>query len=149
MNLLQYRLLNGWPLFFLIAAVTFAAMVTGYLLIGVLLALHNGYYRSKFHNNTDLLLRMASYVFIFALTITSFFPVRRKMRPEHWRWLHLIGIWYFWVAIWASYAPMAMSSDAKTIDVVYTVIGLVVLVLRIAAYLRARTHNLPEANQLL
>ena len=41
---------------------------------------------------------------------------------------------------------MAMSSDAKTIDVVYTVIGLVVLVLRIAAYLRARSHNLPEAN---
>ena len=34
-NLLQYRLLNGWPLFFLIAAVTFAAMVTAYLLIGV------------------------------------------------------------------------------------------------------------------
>ena len=215
MNLLQYRLLNGWPLFFLIAAVTFAAMVTAYLLIGVdtpepavnmirlsvqlaspwvflafvatpmtqlfpgnlskwllrnrrylglsfaagfgwqavfigvLLALHNAYYWQELHNDIDLLLRMASYVFIFALTITSFFPVRRKMRPEHWRWLHLIGIWYFWAAIWASYAPMAMSSDAKTIDVVYTVIGLVVLVLRIAAYLRARTHNLPEANQLL
>ncbi len=213
-NLLQYRLLNGWPLFFLIAGVTFAAMVTAFLLIGadspeaaislirlsvqfaspwvflafvarpmtqlfpgnlskwllrnrrylglsfaagfgwqavfigVLLTLHNAYYWEELHNDVDLLLRMASYVFLFALTITSFFPVRRKMRPEHWRWLHLIGIWYFWAAIWASYAPMAMSSDAKTIDVVYTVIGLVALVLRIAAYLKQSTHNLSEANGL-
>ncbi len=117
--------------------------------IGVLLALHSAYYWEELHNDIDLLLRMASYIFLFALTITSVIPVRRKMRPEHWRWLHLIGIWYFWAAIWASYAPMAMSSDAKTIDVVYTVIGLVVLVLRIAANLRARTHNLSEANELL
>lgn len=215
MSLLRHRLLNGWPFFWMIAGMTFAAMVTGQLLIGVatpeaavsmirlsvqlaspwvflafvatpinqlfpgnlskwllrnrrylglsfaagfgwqavfigvLLALHNAYYWEELHNDIDLLLRMASYVFLFALTITSFFPVRRKMRPEHWRWLHLIGIWYFWAAIWASYAPMAVSSDAKTIDVVYTVIGLVVLVLRIAAYLRKRTHNLTEENALL
>jgi len=214
-SLLRHRLLNGWPFFWMIAGMTFAAMVTGQLLIGVatpeaavsmirlsvqlaspwvflafvatpinqlfpgnlskwllrnrrylglsfaagfgwqavfigvLLALHNAYYWEELHNDIDLLLRMASYVFLFALTITSFFPVRRKMRPEHWRWLHLIGIWYFWAAIWASYAPMAVSSDAKTIDVVYTVIGLVVLVLRIAAYLRKRTHNLTEENALL
>ncbi|MCX2975612.1 hypothetical protein EYC87_18685 [Halieaceae bacterium IMCC8485] len=214
MNLLQYRLLNGWPLFFLIAAVTFAAMVTAYLLIGVdtpepavniirlsvqlaspwvflafvarpmtqlfpgnlskwllrnrryfglsfaagfgwqavfigvLLALHNAYYWKEMHNDIDLLLRMASYVFLVALTITSFYPVRRKMRPEHWRWMHLVGIWYFWAAIWTSYAPMAMSSNAKTIDVVYTVVGLAALFLRVAAYLRARSHNLSEANAL-
>ena len=213
-NLLQYRLLNGWPLFFLIAAVTFAAMVTAYLLIGVdtpepavniirlsvqlaspwvflafvarpmtqlfpgnlskwllrnrryfglsfaagfgwqavfigvLLALHNAYYWKEMHNDIDLLLRMASYVFLVALTITSFYPVRRKMRPEHWRWLHLVGIWYFWAAIWASYAPMALSSNAKTMDVVYTVVGLVALFLRVAAYLRTRSHNLSEANAL-
>jgi methionine sulfoxide reductase heme-binding subunit len=214
-NLLQHRLLNGWPFFWMIAGLTFAAMVIGYLLIGVatpeaavnmirlsvqfaspwvflafvatpmtqlfpgnvskwllrnrrylglsfaagfgwqaifigvLLAQHNAYYWEALHNDLDLLLRMASYVFLFALTVTSFFPVRRRMRPMHWRWLHLAGIWYFWAAIWASYAPMAMSSDAKTIDVVYTIIGLVVLVLRIAAYLRARTHNLSEANEVL
>ena len=213
-NLLQYRLLNGWPLFFLIAAVTFAAMVTAYLLIGVdtpepavniirlsvqlaspwvflafvarpmtqlfpgnlskwllrnrryfglsfaagfgwqavfigvLLALHNAYYWKEMHNDIDLLLRMASYVFLVALTITSFYPVRRKMRPEHWRWLHLVGIWYFWAAIWASYAPMALSSNAKTMDVVYTVVGLVALFLRVAAYLRTRSHNLSEATEL-
>jgi sulfoxide reductase heme-binding subunit YedZ len=215
MSLLQYRAFNGWPLFWMIAVLTCAAMMLGLALIGVstpeaavnmirlsvqlaspwvflafvatpmtqlfpgnfskwllrnrrymglsfaagfgwqavfiavLLTLHNVYYWEELHNATDLYLRMASYVFLFALTITSFFPVRRRMRPKHWRWLHLAGIWYFWAAIWASYAPMALSSDAKTIDVVYTVIGLIVLILRIAAYLTTRTHNLSEANELL
>jgi sulfoxide reductase heme-binding subunit YedZ len=115
--------------------------------IGVLLALHNAYYWEELHNATDLFLRMASYAFLFALTITSFFPVRRRMRPKHWRWLHLVGVWYFWAAIWASYAPMALSSDAKPIDFVYTFIGLVVLILRVAAYLKTRTNNLSEASK--
>ena len=203
-NLLQYRLLNGWPLFFLIAAVTFAAMVTAYLLIGVdtpepavniirlsvqlaspwvflafvarpmtqlfpgnlskwllrnrryfglsfaagfgwqavfigvLLALHNAYYWKEMHNDIDLLLRMASYVFLVALTITSFYPVRRKMRPEHWRWLHLVGIWYFWAAIWVSYTEQALSQNAKTIDVVFAVLGLLALILRLAANIKSR-----------
>ncbi len=35
MSLLQHGLLNGWPLFWMIAGLTFAAIVTGYLLIGV------------------------------------------------------------------------------------------------------------------
>jgi sulfoxide reductase heme-binding subunit YedZ len=212
-SLLQHKLLNGWPFFWLIAGLTLAAMFAGYVLIGVstpeaavtmirlsvqlaspwvflafvatpmmqlfpgnlskwllrnrrylglsfaagfgwqavfivvLLALHNAYYWQVLHNDIDLFLRMASYVFLFALTITSFFPVRRKMRPENWRWLHLAGIWYFWAAIWASYAPMALSSDAKSIDVVYTVIGLVAVLLRIAAYQRTRFHNLAEVNE--
>ena len=214
MSLLEHRLLNGWPFFWMIAGLTFAAIAIAYLqigvatseaainlirlsvqlaspwvflafvatpmtqlipgnvskwlvrnrrylglsfaagfgwqavFIGVLLALHNAYYWEGLHNDLDLLLRMASYVFLFALTITSFFPVRRRMRPMYWRWLHLAGIWYFWAAIWASYAPMALSSDAKTIDVVYTVIGLVALALRITAYLRTRIHSLSGVNEL-
>jgi sulfoxide reductase heme-binding subunit YedZ len=204
MSLLQHRVLNGWPFFWLVAVLTLAAMCAGYavigvstpeaavnmirlsvqlaspwvylafvatpmtqlfpgnlskwllrnrrylglsfaagfgwqaVFIGVLLALHNAYYWEVLHNDIDLFLRMVSYVFLLAMTVTSFFPVRRRMRPEHWRWLHLVGIWYFWAAIWASYAPMALSSDAKTIDVVYTVFGLIVLILRIAAYLSSR-----------
>jgi sulfoxide reductase heme-binding subunit YedZ len=214
-SLLQHRVLNGWPLFWLIAVLTFAAMMMGLALIGVstpeaavsmirlsvqlaspwvflafvttpmtqlfpgslskwlarnrryfglsfsagfgwqavfiavLLTLHNAYYWEELHNATDLFLRIVSYVFLFALTITSFFPVRRRMRPQHWRRLHLVGVWYFWAAIWASYAPMALSSDAKAIDVVYTVLGLLVLILRVVAYQKKRVGNLSEANELL
>jgi sulfoxide reductase heme-binding subunit YedZ len=201
---LQYKVLNGWPLFWLIAVLTFAAMMAGLALIGVstpeaavnmirlsvqlaspwvflafvttpltqlfpgnlskwlarnrrymglsfaagfgwqavfiavLLTLHNAYYWEELHDSTDLFLRMVSYVFLFALTITSFFPVRCRMRPQHWRWLHLGGIWYFWAAIWVSYAEQALSSNAKTIWIVYAVLGLLAFLLRIAAFVKAR-----------
>ncbi|MCX2975705.1 hypothetical protein EYC87_19215 [Halieaceae bacterium IMCC8485] len=196
--------LNGWPLFFLIAALTFACMMAGLVLIGTstpeatvelirlsvqlaspwifiafvtsaltqlfpgsvskwlarnrrytglsfaagfgwqavciaaLFALHPSYYGEQLHNTVDLIGRIASYIFLIAMTVTSFFSVRRKMRPEHWRWLHLVGIWYFWAVIWTTYAEHALSSAVRTIDVVYTVMGLLVLFLRIAAYLKTR-----------
>ena len=84
---------------------------------------------------------MISYVFLFALTVTSFFPVRRRMRREHWRSLHLVGIWYFWAAIWVSYAGQAASEGARTIDFVYTTLGLLALLLRFVAYQKARSRN--------
>jgi sulfoxide reductase heme-binding subunit YedZ len=218
MSLLQHRMLNGWPLFFLIAALTFAGMMAGLTLIGVstpeavvkliilsvqfaspwifvafvtsplvqlfpgsvpkwlarnrryaglsfaagfgwqavfiavLLTMYPSYYWEELHNASDLLGRVASYILLVALTVTSFFPVRRKMRREHWRWLHLVGIWYFWVAIWASYAPAALSSDAKAIHIVYTVLGLLVLGLRIVAYQKTRagksTHTTTGLDQI-
>jgi sulfoxide reductase heme-binding subunit YedZ len=204
MSLLQHRMLNGWPLFFLIAAWTLVGMMTGLVLIGistpeatvklirlsvqfaspwifiafvtsaltqlfpgsvskwlsrnrryfglsfasgfgwqavfiaVLFALHASYYWEELHTPDGLAIRIVSYIFLIAMTVTSFFPVRRKMRSQHWRWLHLAGIWYFWAAIWTSYAGQALSSEAKTIDVVYTVMGLLVLILRVAAYLKTR-----------
>lgn len=202
MTLLQHKVLNGWPLFFLIAALTLAGMTAGFLLIGtstpestvelirlsvqlaspwifvafvtsplvqlypgrlsrwlarnrrytglsfaagfgwqavciaLLLTLYPPYYGEELHSATDLFLRMVSYTVLIALTVTSFFPVRRRMRREHWRWLHLFGIWFFWAAIWVSYAGQAMSSDARTIDFVYTVLGLLVFMLRVLAYLK-------------
>ena len=205
MNALEHRILNGWPFFYLIAALTFAGMIAGMVLIGtstpeatvelirlsvqlaspwifiavvtssrtqlcpgsasswlyrnrrytglsfaagfgwqalciaVLFALYPSYYGAELHNAIDLIGRIVSYVFLVAMTVTSFFPVRRKMRPEHWRWLHLVGIWYFWAAIWVTYAGQVVSSEVRTINVVYTVMGLLVLFLRIAAYLKTRT----------
>ena len=116
--------------------------------IALLLDLYPAYYWDELHKTSDLVGRSLSYVFLLALTVTSFYPVRRKLSRGQWSWLHWVGIWYFWAAIWASYAPMALSSNAKTMDVVYTVVGLVALFLRVAAYLRTRSHNLSEANEL-
>jgi len=110
--------------------------------IGVLLARHNTYYWEELHNDVDLFLRMISYVFLFALTVTSFFPVRRRMRREHWRYLHLVGVWYFWAAIWVSYAGQAASADARTIDFIYTTLGLLALTMRLVAYQKTRSRSL-------
>ncbi|MDH3615050.1 MAG: hypothetical protein OEQ90_01125 [Gammaproteobacteria bacterium] len=207
MSALENKSLNGWPLFFLIAAVTFVGMMAGLVLIGVstpestvklirlsvqfaspwvfiafvtsaltqlfpgslsswlarnrrytglsfaagfgwqavfiavLFALHASYYWEVLHTPDGLFIRIVSYIFLIAMTVTSFFPLRRKMRPQHWRWLHLACIWYFWAAIWVSYAGQALSAQVKTIDIVYTVLGLLVLVVRIAAYLKTHARK--------
>ena len=106
MSLLQFRILNGWPLFFLIAALTFVAFATSPLLqlspgsvsqwlsrnrrytcltfaagfgwqavfIAVLMAMYPSYYWEELHVASDLLGRVASYILLIALTVTSFFP---------------------------------------------------------------------------
>jgi DMSO/TMAO reductase YedYZ heme-binding membrane subunit len=54
------------------------------LFIAVLFTLYSPYYWEELHKTSDLILRVASYVFLIAMTITSFFPVRRRLRTEHW-----------------------------------------------------------------
>jgi len=202
--LLQHRVLNGWPLFYLIALLTLGGMIAGMLIIGisspeatvklirlsvqfaspwifiafvtsalvtlfpgaisqwllrnrrytglsfaagfawqavfiaVLLHLYPAYYWDELHKTSDLVGRSLSYVLLLALAVTSFYPVRRKMSRAQWHWLHLIGIWYFWAAIWVSYAEQALSQNAKTIDGVFVLLGLLVLILRLAAHFKTR-----------
>lgn len=208
MSGLGNQLFNGWPLFWLIAALTFAAVLVGlattgvatplavvemirfsvqlaspwvflafvasplrqlapgalanwmmrnrrYLglsfaagfgwqavFIGVLLALYPDYYWQVLHSTADLILRVLSYLLLLALTITSFYPVRRAMRPRSWRILHLVGIWYFWAAIWVSYAGVLLTGDTRIIAIVYVIAGLIVLTVRLAAHLKNR--SIPE-----
>ncbi|MDG1389447.1 MAG: hypothetical protein P8L70_11225 [Halioglobus sp.] len=208
MNLLQHQPLNGWPLFYLVAVLTFAAIGVGLVITGisspeatvsmirlsvqlaspwiflafvarplvqlypggfskwllrnrrylglsfaagfawqavfiaVLLALYPDYYWRVLHDTADLVLRMLSYLLLLALTITSFYPVRRAMRPRSWRVLHLVGVWYFWAAIWVSYAGGLFSDDTRIIAIFYVIAGLIVLTARLAAYLKNR--SIPE-----
>ncbi len=208
MNLLRHSSLNGWPLFYLVAALTFAAIAIGLVITGVsspeatvslirlsvqlaspwiflafvarplvqlypgsfskwllrnrrylglsfaagfawqavfiavLLALHPDYYWQVLHNTADFVLRMLSYLLLLALTITSFYPVRRAMRPNSWRVLHLVGTWYFWAAIWVSYAGVLLSGDTRIIAIVCVIAGLIVLTVRLAAFLKNR--SIPE-----
>ena len=204
MTRLQHRVLNGWPLFNLIALLTLGGMVAGMLIIGisspeatvklirlsvqfaspwiliafvtsalvtlfpgaisqwllrnrrytglsfaagfawqavfiaVLLYLYPAYYWDELHKTSDLVGRSLSYVCLLARTVTSFYPVRRKLSRGQWSWLHWVGIWYFWAAIWVSYTEQALSQNAKTSDVVFALLGLLVLILRLAANIKSR-----------
>ena len=110
--------------------------------IAVLLGLHGDYYATVLHDTGEFITRMLAYALLLALTVTSFFPVRRAMDPRHWRLLHRVGIWYFWAAIWVSYAETVMVGDTRLIAIVYTVTGLLVLTVRFAAYWEKRTAPL-------
>ena len=43
-----------------------------------------------------LIYRLGPYIFLTVMTITSFFPVRRKMNRKVWYVIHWIGIYYLW-----------------------------------------------------
>ena len=116
-----------------------AGFVWQAVFIVVLLALHGDYYATVLHDTAEFITRMLSYALLLALTVTSFFPVRRAMDPRHWRLLHRVGIWYFWAAIWVSYAEMAMVGDTRVIAIVFVISGLFALTLRCAAYLKKRS----------
>ena len=106
--------------------------------IAVLLDLYPAYYWDELHKPSDLVGRSLSYVLLLALTVTSFYPVRRKLSRGQWSWLHWVGIWFFLAAIWVSYTEQALSQNAKTIDVVFAVLGLLALILRLAANIKSR-----------
>jgi methionine sulfoxide reductase heme-binding subunit len=204
-SLLRHPLLNGWPVFVVIAGLSFAIILAGLAMTGtstpeatvamirlsvqlaspwiylafvatalgqlfpsnfsswllrnrryvglafaagfgwqavfitVLLALHGDYYATVLHDTAEFITRMLSYALLLALTVTSFFPVRRAMDPRHWRLLHRVGIWYFWAAIWVSYAETVMMGDTRVIAIVFVISGLFVLTLRCAAHLKKRS----------
>ena len=200
MSVLQQRLLNGWPLFFIIAVFSALIMTVGIWSIGVttaeetvallrlsvqisapwiyitfiasalvklfpsktsrwvlrnrryfglsfaaamgwqmlfiivLFSAYMPYYMEELHKTSDLILRTAAYIVLFALTITSFYPVRRRMRQQHWRWLHLFGVWLMFLSIWVSYASIVFIEQPTSIAYVMFVLGSIVLIMRLAAY---------------
>lgn len=52
----------------------------------------------KLTNLTTILLAGAAYLFIAAMTVTSFDRTAAWLGPRNWRRLHLIGGWYIWIS---------------------------------------------------
>jgi sulfoxide reductase heme-binding subunit YedZ len=129
---------------------SFAGVFTWHLVfLLALFALHQDYYMQTVHEPSDVYLGSISYLLLIAMAASSLFVVRRRMRPGHWRLLHRVGIWYFWLAVWVTYTEIAFSDGSTFLSVAYASLGLLVLILRVAAYLTTRTDNLSEANELL
>ena len=78
-----------------VTVVMWAGLAAGFGWQAVFIAvsgLHGDYYETVLHDTGEFITRMFAYALLLALTVTSFFPVRRAMDPRHWRLLHLVGI---------------------------------------------------------
>lgn len=203
-NVYSIGVLNGWPLFFLIAALNALIMVTGFSIIGmdtsravvdlirlsvqisapwiyitfiasalvklypshasrwvlrnrrylglsfaaamgwqlifiiVLFVLYMPFYLQEIHKTFDLIGRTFAYLLLFAMTISSFYPVRRRMRPQHWRWLHLIGVWFMFLSMWTSYGSIIIIPNAPLIAYVLFILASIALIIRLKAYRLAK-----------
>jgi len=80
---LAYAAAMGWQLFFIL-----------WLWAG-----HWEYYTEEVYDLEDIIFQVGGYSYIFAMTITSFTPIRRKMGLLQWRILHKTGIYWLWYTV--------------------------------------------------
>ena len=93
------------------------------------------YYIDEVYLLSDVIIQIPGYIFLIAMTITSPYPVRRRMNPKYWRLLHKVGIYFLWQTVWSTYwYELYYYDDIQTIDYIYYWIGFFVWVLRPVAW---------------
>lgn len=120
----------------------FAAGFAWQLTFIVWLATGYGDYFEQENPDTSLYIQVPGYVLLIAMSITSFSPVRRLMRPQHWRWLHKVGIYYLWVVVWSTYwFELYYYDEIELIDYIYYWAGLLVWLPRPIAWALRRNRE--------
>lgn len=88
-----------------------------------------------------------AYAFILLMALSSNDAAVRALGPKNWRRLHLTGSWYIWLIFMNSYVGRILSEtppEPRWIFVVLAILGLGVLILRVAAWeKRRRSTPLP------
>jgi len=104
------------------------------------------YYMQEVYNFSSIAFEAPGYLLIFAMSITSFIQVRKKMSKKVWRALHWVCIYFLWFAITLTYYyELADGRDVQIIDYVYFIAGVTVYIVRLSAYLSQRIAQ--RANQ--
>ena len=117
----------GWQLFFIL-----------WMVVG-----HWEYYLGEVYALGDLVFQIPGYLFLFAMVITSFHPVRRKMGRTQWRVLHWTGIYFVWYVVADTYYyELTYYNDRQVIDYIYAAGGLLAFLLRVTAWARFRVLHL-------
>jgi hypothetical protein len=101
--------------------------------------LHWGYYVDEVYLVADVAVQIPGYLWLLAMTLTSFRPVRSKLRPKHWRILHKGGIYFLWGVVWSTYwYELYYYEDIQIIDYVFYWAGFLAWCTRIVAWSKAR-----------
>ncbi len=103
---------------------------------------YTDYYVNDVYVLRDAIEGVAGYAFLAAMTVTSFMPVRRRMSPASWKWLHKIGIYYLWAYAFSVYWwELFYYGSPEPIDYAYYWAGLLAWGLRAAAWTKKRRRR--------
>jgi hypothetical protein len=104
---------------------------------------HWGYYVQEVYLLSDIVVQIPGYVFLIAMTLTSFKPLRRRLSSLQWRRLHKGGIYFLWATVWSTYwYELYYYDDIQIIDYVYYWAGFIAWATRILAWSKtAGTHR--------
>ncbi len=110
---------------------------------------HPEYYAEEvFTGVSDFIIyRLGPYLFLVAMTITSFFPVRKKMNRKAWRALHWTGIYYLWWDVELTYwYEVSFYEDRQIIDYIYVTVGGLAYLARVGEWIRLRVVKLRSSH---
>jgi DMSO/TMAO reductase YedYZ heme-binding membrane subunit len=119
-----------------------AAMAWQALFIVWLVTVHRDYYMENVYVLRDVIEGIISYLFLIAMTLTSFQFGRKRLKPKHWKHLHKIGIYSLWIYAFSVYWwELFYYRDAVLIDYVYYWGGFLAWGLRAAAWWKKRLQR--------
>jgi len=97
------------------------------------------YYVDDVYLFSDIIVQIPGYLFLIAMTLTSFMPVRRRLSSKQWRTLHMTGIYFLWGTVWSTYwYELYYYDDIQLIDYLYYWTGFIAWGLRVCAWSKQR-----------
>ena len=103
-----------------------------------------GYYVDEVYVFSDIAVQIPGYLFLIAMTTTSFMPVRRKLSPNQWRALHKTGIYFLWGTVWSTYwYELFYYENIQSIDYIYYWAGFIAWGVRACAWSEKRLRLAP------
>jgi len=112
-----------------------AAMAWQLLFIVWLTTVHNDYYIKEVYVLRDALEGIMGYIFLIAMTLTSFKFGRKRLKPRQWKYLHKLGIYSLWIYAFSVYWwALFYYPEPIWIDYAYYWGGFLAWSLRIAAW---------------
>ncbi|MFQ5983474.1 MAG: hypothetical protein ACE5KS_08885 [Woeseiaceae bacterium] len=118
----------AWQLVFILM------MVTG----------HWTYYVEDVYAFGDIIVQIPGYLFLAAMTVTSFRPGRQLLSTRQWSVLHKIGIYFLWGTVWSTYwYELYYYTDIQLIDYVLYWAGIVAWGFRVWAWTSERLKLVP------
>lgn len=112
-----------------------AAMAWQLFFILWMVLIFSDYYIEEVYVLRDAIEGVGGYLFLIAMTITSFKFARKRMSPKNWRLLHKTGIYFLWAYAFSVYWwALFYYKDPLPIDYVFYWAGFLAWALRAAAW---------------
>jgi hypothetical protein len=116
-----------------------AAMSWQLLFILWLVTVYSDYYIAEVYVLRDVIEGVLGYLFLGAMTLTSFRFGRQYLKPRQWKWLHKSGIYFLWAYAFGVYWwALFHYQNAIWLDYVYYWSGLSAWAVRAAAWSKKR-----------
>jgi len=104
-----------------------------------LVSFHRAYYIEEVYVLRDAIEGVIGYLFLAAMTVTSFEFGRRPLSGRQWKRLHTAGSYFLWAYIFSTYwHELYYYPDPDPLDRVYYAAALLAWALRLAAWVRQR-----------